>query len=646
MAGLLGKKVFVLVLWFIAFIPLPAVCEVWKFGLIADSQWPAAMDDGRNPNAVAVDIINQINAEFIKQKVKLVVAVGDLTDNGWSISLDTRATYCQALYNAGIGFYPLRGNHEPSSASAMEFLRIFPQTQNGVNNKTPVDAFIYTDSSQTHPAKKKGGPIIVGTGFSSPSVSLKGLSYAFTYKNATFILLDQFDVPDNTPNAIKDQQPWITKVLRSRKTNSHAFVFGHKGLIMQHHEDVFFGDNPTVDSAATNTFIRSLTDNKVHFLICGHDHLHNRALISATDGCGKSIQQIILSGGSYKFYQPPAIAWDEHWNVKVFGREREIQISQELYHIGYYIVTIDENHVTADYFAVPSGQIDGVITTTPKLTGQWTKRERFGYDSRHGKEFLIPRASSYMVVSDTFSGTKARILSGTNTGSVKDQAGRWCNQYITCGWKFPQFSDMFNCASAIFTLWGMNPTVGAQCGPPYCLSIGYYDRGFLFEILRGRFGLITKTRDGRWINAVESNSIKTKKWVIGPYVNSYPLGTYGVDTATHSVWAVIDYDADFAAGRFSMGTDNIESQLLFQQRASSAIIIGNKLIIPRSMKDGAGTMNVDFIALNGRVLFQAVTQSNTINIAALQNKLSTQAILLRWNIGKQSAHSYAKIVLP
>jgi hypothetical protein len=84
--------------------------SAWKFAVIADTQWPGA-DDGKNPNSVAVDIITQVNQELIAKGVKLVVAAGDLTDAGCSAlpcpQLQTRAAFAQALYNAGIGFYPL-----------------------------------------------------------------------------------------------------------------------------------------------------------------------------------------------------------------------------------------------------------------------------------------------------------------------------------------------------------------------------------------------------------------------------------------------------------------------------------------------------------------------------------------------------------
>ena len=83
----------------------------WKFGVIADTQWDVA-DDGKNPNTVAANIIKQVDSQFIAAGVKLVVAVGDMVDTGSQVNDYTRALYAQDLYNAGIGFYPTRGNHE------------------------------------------------------------------------------------------------------------------------------------------------------------------------------------------------------------------------------------------------------------------------------------------------------------------------------------------------------------------------------------------------------------------------------------------------------------------------------------------------------------------------------------------------------
>ena len=46
------------------------------------------------------------------------------------------------------------------------------------------------------------------------------------------------------------------------------------------------------------------------------------------------------------------------------------------------------------------------------------------------------------------------------------------------------------------------------------------------------------------------NTGGTKQFVLGPYKTSYGLGTYGLDLKTQTVWAVINYNGDFAAAGF------------------------------------------------------------------------------------------------
>jgi hypothetical protein len=41
-----------------------------------------------------------------------------------------------------------------------------------------------------------------------------------------------------------------------------------------------------------------------------------------------------------------------------------------------------------------------------------------------------------------------------------------------------------------------------------------------------------------------------KKFVLGPWKSDYGLGTYGIDLKTHTAWAVINYNADFAVAGF------------------------------------------------------------------------------------------------
>ena len=250
---------------------MTASAEPWKFGVMSDTQWKANVE-GQNPETVAVGIINQLNGQFIDHGVKFVIQVGDLVDketdspNGLpsNRTMDTRASAAQALYDAGIGFFPLRGNHEGSRTAALEFQTLYSQTTGS-------------------------GPYVFGArNFSSPFSTLNGLSYSFDYRDARFVLLDQFTRTDGTSylnssnNNIIDQQGWISAVLADKPKHDHAFVFSHKGLITDNHTDSLFGSNPASNPDAQNAFINSLEDGGVRYFFGGHDHMHHRAIWSGS----------------------------------------------------------------------------------------------------------------------------------------------------------------------------------------------------------------------------------------------------------------------------------------------------------------------------------------------------------------------------
>ena len=185
-----------------------ASAATWKFGVMADTQWIGA-DDGRSPSSVPVDIIKVLNQQFINKGVQFVIQLGDLCDNGsvfaggtTSAGEETRAAFAQDLFNAGIGFFPFRGNHDSSVAAATEFQRIYPQTQTGIMNSTPADVFTdYNPDAALQPFPTvTGSTFTLGSNFSSPlnvttgtgatANSLVGLTYSFDYGNSHFVGVD------------------------------------------------------------------------------------------------------------------------------------------------------------------------------------------------------------------------------------------------------------------------------------------------------------------------------------------------------------------------------------------------------------------------------------------------------------------------
>jgi hypothetical protein len=587
-----------------------SACEgdkAWKFAIISDTQWTVA-DDGKNPNTCAADVIQQVNKQFINAGVELVIAVGDTVDTGSQADIGVRALYAQELYNAGIGFYPLRGNHEvvegietypggfggvaegasPDLTSGFELEYSYPQIGsatttdpkfrlgNGLNNNTPQDVTTALvspsgDLVNNPPVSKEGLPFPVGWNFSAPvkvDSSNYSASYSFDYKDARFILLDQFDVNGNYYNStVPSQQAWINEKIAEYRRTQHAFVFIHKNILGGNHKDNMFGVQAGVDpitglgtsndpgdgygvtqsmvtpsqwaallekQQAEDAFISSFVDNGVHFCISGHDHHHYHSIVTSPLNPGKSIHQLITQSDSSKFYTP----------VPPFSAN-DLPITQDLYRIGYYIVTLQGSRVTIDYYAsqyLPTSTPTGtfLISTTPPLT--FTKRCTFGF-SLNGREFQVKEGASYSVVEDNYEGTTARILGGSNgsTGTTND--GRSLTKVVNTGWGSEPGDTV---VSNVLTLWGM-ADLGAETTDTYTLSMSCQEEKFV-HMGHGKESFVLATRDsnGNWVNAVSMNTGGTPESVNGPWNSSYQLGAYGFDPGTGTVWAVINYTGDFA----------------------------------------------------------------------------------------------------
>jgi hypothetical protein len=515
-----------------------------------------------------VSIINQVNRQFINAGVKFVIAVGDLTNDGNDSSEAVRAATAQPLIDAGIGFFPFRGNHETygtnNNYGIPGFQSNYPQTVSGTFTRS--DKYQYK----------------VGSDFSSPtfvSKDLAGMSYSFDYGShggkARFVIVDTWAAPgkvDKNPDGylhgytVNDQQPWISKRLE-RKTRGaeHAFVFSHQPLIAEGHQDTMFSGYTNAHADWQNKFFAGMQRNGVRYFICGHDHIHQRSIIASPDGKSR-VEQIIAASNSSKFYSPKPLD-DPKW----FGQKvRETSISQEMFTVGYYIYTVDGPCVTVDYYSddhgkwqsddnYPEGAGKSDTGVTPAFN--FVKKESWSY-CLNGREFLIPQGASYTGVQDRFKGTIARVLDGTNNSDTRDGSldtkggtGRRLTKEINTGWvgkSSLQQSKGDSClASDILLLTGMADPGSAQTDV-YTLSISYDPANFHSGHLKGGvFGLAAKDADGKWVNAVSKNIGGTIKFVSGPWKQGYALGTYGVDRSRKQVWAVINNNGNFAAARFN-----------------------------------------------------------------------------------------------
>ncbi len=514
----------------------------WKFGVMADTQWKmgAGVIDSAS---CATTIIDALNNQFIQHGCKFVIQVGDLVDKEVDLSgqrtLSTRAAHAQALYHSGIGFFPVRGNHEASATAASEIPVLFPQTLGKGPNLWGATNFI----SPT-----------IGASASYPEGLLHGLTYSFDYNNIRCVLIDQFTRPDNSnitsvegsynANAT-DQVAWVDSMLASNPLDSHAFVFAHKNLIGQNHKDTLFGKTLTSNATARDEFISSLCNNGVRYYLSGHDHMHHYSTVKSGDGAS-DVGQIICSSNSYKFYIP-----------KAGDDGRETPFDQELFTIGYYIFTIDGPRVIVDFYSSSHGSDygDTDLIAPPSLFAFYL-RDTFGY-SLNGREFEVPQGESYTDVADSFHGTSMRILDGANGNQETDYLKRSLSKCVTTGWtKADAWEE--GAVSHILSLWGMSDNLslhdegleGILPNAPESRESDVYTLAMSCQPLKAHHGdkikkfCLASSNGKTWCNAVDMNFGGKKQFIQGPWKAGYGLGTWGIDQ--NSVWAVINHDGDFA----------------------------------------------------------------------------------------------------
>jgi len=241
---------------------------------------------------------------------------------------------------------------------------------------------------------------------------------------------------------------------------------------------------------------------------------------------------------------------DPNW----FGQKsRETSDSQELYTVGFYIFTVDGPLVTVDFYSddngqwssnasYPSGGSGAGPLTTPIF--DFVKKETWGY-SLHGAEYLVNEGSGGTTTQIKFGKTTAELF---KSSTAMDFTGRSLTKTVDTWWAN---NPGRGAISDILTLTGVMDAGAIMSGIPtdtFVLSMTYDHPETLRRdhINHGRMiTLSTTDESGRWVNAVDENIGGTKNFVFGPWNASYPLGTYGVDPATKTAWAVLNYNGDF-----------------------------------------------------------------------------------------------------
>ena len=117
---------------------------------------------------------------------------------------------------------------------------------------------------------------------------------------------------------------------------------------------------------------------------------------------------------------------------------------------------------------------------------------------------------------------------------------------VNTGWTpKPADKNKYKLGSDILSLWGM-ADFGSDETDVYVLSMNH---DFRKDVHTASTGIVALNSEGQWVNAVTLNiggDGTAPSPIFGPYDPTYPLGSWGVDSKTKAVWAVLNYNADFA----------------------------------------------------------------------------------------------------
>lgn len=222
----------------------------WKFVVAGDTR-----SDGLD-NGVNVTILGEIANATVAQGAEFILVPGDLALSGGAAAFATWKSTMQPVYNAGIGVYPIRGNHDTGDLTAWNNAFGSGMPQNG------------------------------------PAGEL-GLTYSFTRHNALIVGLDEYI----SGNAHRVNQTWLDGQFAAN-TMPNVFVFGHEPAFKANHVDCL-DDYPT----NRDTLVNSILAEGGRSMFVGHDHFYDHARIGDADGgIDNDFHQFIVGDGGAPFY--------------------------------------------------------------------------------------------------------------------------------------------------------------------------------------------------------------------------------------------------------------------------------------------------------------------------------------------------------
>jgi len=220
----------------------------WTFMVYGDSRGSSSN------NPVNTAILTELAQVTTNLHPAFVLVPGDLVNKGSLWAFQQWTNIMSPVYQAGIGVYPVLGNHD--RADVTSYKNIF-------------------------------GPSLPDNG---PAAEIDR-TYALFYSNAVVLALDQY-VASHRVN-----QAWINSVLATNAC-PHIFALGHEPAFKVNHTGCL-DDYP----ANRNAFWNSLSNAGSRIYFCGHDHFYDHMRLDDGDGSpDNDVHQMIVGTAGAPLY--------------------------------------------------------------------------------------------------------------------------------------------------------------------------------------------------------------------------------------------------------------------------------------------------------------------------------------------------------
>jgi hypothetical protein len=308
--------------------------------------------DSRSSSSTGLNepILRELTGEILRSDVDCVIFAGDLvqglgtTAARFETQLWNWVKVMEPVYQAGIGVYLCRGNHEVGDMWSAP-----PgQAANPQDNFAKRWLKVFGSGDYPHLRLPDNGP-----------AEERYMSYTVAHKNALLVSLDQYaGIKHQMAHVVN--QPWLDAQLAANR-KPHVFVFGHEPAFR-----TLPRDGLDLKPAQRDAFWLSLKAAGARLYLCGHDHFYDHARIDDGDGnADNDLHQYIVGTGGAPFY-----TWTPPYNGNNGGF-----LPTQVYHAetyGYVLVEVDDLQVTITWMERQSTNVSQPGVYKPKDVWTYT----------------------------------------------------------------------------------------------------------------------------------------------------------------------------------------------------------------------------------------------------------------------------------